>query len=85
VKPYVVFLKRTAEKELERLPRAIHDGIIDRLLGLKQDPRPQGANKLHGREGYRLRVGNYRVLYVIDDTTRRIEIVSIAHRREVYR
>lgn len=82
---YIVSLKRSAEKELERLPTKMHDRIVARLLSLKEDPRPISAKKLHGREGYRLRVGDYRILYVVDDENRKIEIFSIAHRREVYR
>ncbi len=83
--PYAVVLKRTAEKELDALPRRIHDKVVDQLLSLKTSPRPVAAKKLHGREGYRIRVGDYRILYVIDDAERTVEIVSVAHRREVYR
>lgn len=82
---YVVSLKRSAEKELERLPTKIHDRIIGHLISLKEIPRPVGAKTLRGREGYRIRIGDYRVLYVIDDSERRVEVFSIAHRKEVYR
>jgi mRNA interferase RelE/StbE len=78
-------LKKSVEKELKLLPAKIHDRVIERLTALKNEPRPVGVKRLRGREGYRLRVGDYRVLYVIDDTTQRIEIFSVAHRREVYR
>lgn len=82
---YAVFLKRTAEKELEQLSRRIHDKIVDQLLSLQHALRPAGAKKLHGREGYRIRVGDYWVLYVISDRERTVEVVSVAHRKEVYR
>jgi mRNA interferase RelE/StbE len=82
---YVVNLKRSAERELERLPTRIHDRVIERLISLKENPRPAGVKKLRGREGYTIRIGNYRVLYVIDDSKQKVEILSIAHRREVYR
>ena len=82
---YRINLKRSAEKELERLPDKIHDRIVHRLLLLKNDPRPQNAKKLRGREGYRIRVGDYRILYIIDDENKIVEIYSIAHRREAYR
>ncbi|NUO83413.1 type II toxin-antitoxin system RelE/ParE family toxin [candidate division KSB1 bacterium] len=62
MKTYQVRLKRSAEKELERLPSEIHDRIVGRLVALKLEPRPQGAKKLRGREGYRIRAGNYRIL-----------------------
>ncbi len=82
---YVINLKRSAEKELKRLPATIHDRAIERLVSLKENPRPAGAKKLRGREGYTVRIGNYRVLYVIDDSEKEVEVFSIAHRREVYR
>jgi len=83
--PYTVYLKRSAEKELEDLPAKVHDKIITVILPLKDDPFPRNAKKLHGREGVRLRVGNYRVLYVVDERDKKIEIVSVADRKEVYR
>ncbi len=51
--PYIVTLKRSAEKELEHLPNKIHDRIVNHLISLKENPRPNKAKKLHGREGYR--------------------------------
>jgi mRNA interferase RelE/StbE len=81
---YAVFLKRTAEKDLDRLPVKMHDRIVERLVSLKEDPRPLGVKKLRGREGYRIRVGDYRILYVVDDLERKVEVFSVAHRREVY-
>ena len=83
--PYTVYLKRSAEKELEDLPARIHDKIITVLLSLKDNSFPRGAKKLHGREGLRIRVGNYRILYVVDEAERRIEVISVADRKEVYR
>ena len=83
--PYVVHLKRSAEKELADLPREVHQRIIKRLLTLKATPRPPGARKLGGGERYRIRVGDYRVLYTIDDALQKIEVSAVGHRREVYR
>ncbi len=83
--PYIIKLKRSAEKELDRLPEKLHDRIVKALLALKTNPLPQGAKKLHGREGYRVRVGDYRILYVIDYQNKEIEVFSIAHRKEIYR
>jgi mRNA interferase RelE/StbE len=83
--PYLVKLKRSAEKELEHLPEKIHDRIVAALIALKNNPLPVGAKKLHGREGYRIRVGDYRILYVVDDSKQNIEVFSVAHRRKVYR
>ncbi len=83
--PYVVHLKRSAEKELADLPREVHQRIIKRLLTLRGNPRPQGAKKLGGGERYRIRIGDYRVLYTIDDALQKIEVSAVGHRREVYR
>ena len=62
----------------------VYDRIIKQLISLSDNPRPHGVKKLHGREGYRIRVGDYRILYVIDDNEKKVEIVSAAHRKEVY-
>lgn len=82
---YVLTLKRDVEKELDHLPKNVHAIIIRKLESLKNNPRPTGIKKLQGREGYRLRVGNYRVLYVVDDSKKKIEIYSVGHRKDVYR
>ncbi|HLG13071.1 MAG TPA: type II toxin-antitoxin system RelE/ParE family toxin [Blastocatellia bacterium] len=82
---YVVHLKRSAEKELASLPTKIHDKVVKGLTMLKQNPRPVGAKKLQAREGYRIRIGDYRVLYVVDDEQSKVDVFSIAHRKEVYR
>jgi mRNA interferase RelE/StbE len=83
--PYTVKLKRSAEKELDKLPSKIHDKVINILLLLKENPFPHNFKKLRGREGYRIRVGDYRILYLIDEPSKNIEVISVAHRREVYR
>lgn len=82
---YVVKLKRSAEKELDRLPSKTHDRIVKVLLSLKEDPIPHGTKKLRGRDGYRIRVGDYRILYTIDELDKKVELFSVAHRKEVNR
>ena len=83
--PYLVYLKRSAEKELDRLPTEVHDRIIKQLISLRDSPRPPGVKKLHGRDGYSIKVGDYRILYVIDESEKKVEVVSVGHRKEVYR
>jgi mRNA interferase RelE/StbE len=83
--PYTVKLKRSAEKELDNLPTKTHDKVINILLSLKENPFPRNFKKLRGREGYRIRVGDYRILYLIDESGKNIEVISVAHRKEVYR
>ena len=82
---YQVIIKRSAEKELDALQESIHERIVKRLLVLEGNPRPSGIKKLQGQESYRLRVGDYRVLYTIDDKIKKVVVLSIGHRREVYR
>jgi mRNA interferase RelE/StbE len=82
---YQVILKRSAEKELDVLQGSLRIRIIKRLLALEENPRPSGIKRLQGEESYRLRVGDYRVLYTIDDKVKKVFILAIGHRREVYR
>jgi mRNA interferase RelE/StbE len=82
---YSVVIRRSAEKEIARLPTAIRRLIVRRILALGDEPRPRGSQRLSGRDGYRVRQGDYRVVYTIDDPGRVVTIVRVAHRSDVYR
>lgn len=82
---YTVFTLRRAKKELAQLPVGDYERVRDAIFALAQDPRPQGCLKLTGRSGWRLRIGEYRVIYEIDDGQQVITILHIRHRRDVYR
>ena len=82
---YTVTLTRSAEKELDRLPAQLHTRLTRKLLALEANPRPTGVQKLHGEDRYRIRIGDYRVLYLIDDDSKTVAIIAVGHRREVYR
>ena len=84
---YVLEIKRSAVAELEALePRAQRQRVVARIRALAAEPRPAGAQKLAGSAAhYRLRQGDFRVLYEVDDRQRRVVVVKIGHRREVYR
>ena len=83
---YSLVIKRSAEKELRRLPSRDLRRVIGRLRGLAQTPRPSGCEKLSGEaERYRVRQNDYRIIYRIDDAARLVEIVKIGHRKEIYR
>ncbi len=83
---YRVFLERAAERDLRRLPSKLHDPVIRAMQALTKNPRPTGCRKLTGSYGdWRIRVGEYRVVYEIDDTAREVRVNRIRHRREVYR
>ncbi len=82
---YDLVIRRTARKELESLPSKDLKRIVTRIQGLAADPRPSGVEKLSGAEKYRVRQGDDRILYEIDDTAETVTIVKVAHRRDVYR
>jgi mRNA interferase RelE/StbE len=83
---YRVSLKATADKSLGKLPIALQRRIVEKIIALGENPRPAGCTKLAGSSGmWRLRVGDYRVAYLIDDAQQTVSIRIVAHRREVYR
>ncbi len=82
---YEVRIVPAAEREMDKLPPLVHTRVSRRILSLEDNPRPRGAKKLSGREEYRLRVGDYRVLYTVDDKDGIVTILAVGHRREVYR
>ena len=83
---YRVLLERGAERDLARLSSEIHDGLIAAIQGLANNPRPPGGRKLAGsKNDWRIRVGDYRVVYEIADEIRVVRINRVRHRREVYR
>ena len=82
---YEVRIVSAAEREMDKLPVVVHKRISRRILTLEDNPRLRGAKKLSGREEYRLRIGDYRVLYTIDDKNEVVTIFAVGHRREIYR
>jgi len=83
---YRVLLERAAEKDLTRLSSEIHDRVIAAIQALAANPRPPGCRKLAGsKHDWRIRVGDYRVIYEIADEVRIVRINRVRHRREVYR
>lgn len=83
---YRLEIRRTAERDLRRLPRSAFERLNEQILSLREDPRPPGVRKLKGKlEGWRVRVGQYRILYEIDDEERVVTIARVRHRRDVYR
>ncbi len=82
---YRLEVKRTAAKEIADLPKADCRRVVARIQLLARDPRSHGCEKLSGAEKYRVRQGDHRILYEIDDSTRSVTIVKVGNRREVYR
>ena len=82
---YSLEIKPSAQKELDPLDDAVYTRIDRKILALADNPRPAGCKKLSGyKDHWRVRVGDWRVLYTIDDQAKLINITRIAHRREVY-
>jgi mRNA interferase RelE/StbE len=83
---YRVLLERAAEKDLGRLSSEMHEHVINAILALATNPRPPGSRKLTGsKRDWRIRVGDYRVVYEIADEIRIVRVNRVRHRREVYR
>jgi mRNA interferase RelE/StbE len=82
---YTVFLKPAAERALKKIAQPTLHRIAKAIDNLGNDPRPSGATALQGESGLlRIRVGDYRIIYSIDDTVLTVLVVAIGHRREVY-
>jgi mRNA interferase RelE/StbE len=82
---YSILLKKSAARELEAIPKRDLERIVERIRLLSLDPRPPGSEKLSGQERYRVRQGNYRIVYSVQDKELTVWVVKIGHRREVYR
>jgi mRNA interferase RelE/StbE len=82
---YRVELKRSASKALDPIPEPDRARILTALSGLTSNPRPPGCAKLSGRDGWRIRSQNYRIIYEIDDKTKSVVVLMIGHRRDIYR
>jgi mRNA interferase RelE/StbE len=82
---YTLAILRTAQRELARIDPRYRSRIIESIRALGANPRPPGCCKLSGRDAWRIRVGDYRVLYEIHDSELRVVVITLGHRREVYR
>lgn len=83
---YAITFARSARKELEALDAALVNRLFPKIEALAQEPRPSGCVKLAGEENlWRIRVGEYRVVYVIDDKQKVVDIIAVRHRRDAYR
>lgn len=82
---YKIGYRASAERQLRKLGSAPQSRIVAAIEKLADDPRPFGCRKLQGREGYRIRIGEYRVVYDIHDRIITVEIIDIGHRKDMYR
>jgi mRNA interferase RelE/StbE len=81
---YTVVLSKKAQKQLDKLSDKIAEPILDAIAGLEENPRPVGYKKLKGRDGYRVRVGNYRIIYDIFDSELIVDIITLGNRKDIY-
>lgn len=82
---YRIEIKKSAVKEIEHLPQRDLKVVLQAIESLAVNPRPFGCKKLSHQEKYRVRCGDYRILYTIEDTVLIVCVVKVAHRKDVYR
>ena len=83
---YEVYLERSAENDLKRLPTSAFDRIVHQIKSLAENPRPSGCRKITGsKNDWRIRIGDYRGLYEVNDRTKSVRVMRVRHRHEVYR
>jgi len=85
VESYKIYFRKSAAKELEKLPKAALRKIIKRIERLSDEPRPAGCEKLSGHELYRVRQGDYRIVYSIQDNELTIWVIKVGHRKDIYK
>ncbi len=81
---YTVVLSKKAQKQLDKLSDNIAEPIFDSITKLGENPRPLGYIKLKGRDAYRIKTGNYRIIYSILDSQLIVEIITLGHRKDIY-
>ena len=82
---YSIFFKNSVKKDFSLIPKKDLQRILAKIKSLGNDPRPAACEKLSGQEKYRLRQGNYRIIYSIQDNELTVWVVKVGHRKEVYR
>ncbi len=82
---YKIELRRKAQRSLDKLPKGDFDAILDAVKGLANSPRPKGVEKIKSAGLWRLRQGDYRIVYSVDDGKKTVTVLRIGHRREIYR
>lgn len=82
--PFRVTLKKRAIKALTKITEPYYSNIKDAIYGLSHNPRPQGYKKLKGRNGYRIRVADYRIIYEVFDDELLVDVINLGHRKDIY-
>lgn len=83
---YQILIEKHAERDMKNLPRDLFETVVNHILALKENPRPGGVRKIVGsKSDWRIRIGDYRVIYEIDDKTKAVKVFRVKHRKDVYR
>ena len=82
---YSLSILRRAQKELAQISHGDYERVVEAIRDLAVNPRPVGCRKLTGREGWRIRIGDFRVIYEVDDGQRSVTVLHVGNRRDVYR
>ena len=82
---YKVEVRRRAQRALDKLPKTDFQAVVEAMKGLAQTPRPRGIEKVKTTGLWRIRQGDYRIIYAIDDNEQLVTVVRVGHRREIYR
>lgn len=82
---YDIQISSSAERQFRKLPASLQSKLKSKILALTTNPRPNGSQKLHASQAYRIRLGDYRILYEINDSQKIVYICDIGHRRDIYR
>ena len=81
---YQIRITKTAQKQLDKLPESVAGILIESIQDLSRNPRPHGYKKLKGRDGYRIRKGDFRIIYDIFDKILTVEVIAIGNRKDIY-
>lgn len=81
---YTIVLSKKSQKQLDKLTGHVAENILNAIADLEKNPRPSGCKKLKGRNGYRIRVGNYRIIYDIFDFELIVDVIALGHRKDIY-
>lgn len=85
MKKYKIVIRSSARKELKKLPKEVIENIIPAIFGLAENPRPQGCKKLKGyADAYRIRIGDYRVVYMVEGDILVVTVVAVRHSKDAY-
>lgn len=82
---FIIVLSKKAQKQLDKLSDNIAEPILEAISHLEENPRPVGCKKLKGRNGYRVRVGSYRIIYEVSDSELILDVIAVGHRKDIYK